>query len=258
MPAGPASAPRSAATLHGSWTSAPLSRLAMRATAPTIHDRHETRRLGGTSQDAIGRRRPSVEGRQRVKLRSTDGMISSRIGLGTWALGGSMWGGTEERDALRTVRRAIDLGINLIDTAPVYGFGKSESLIGRAVAEHGAREHVLIATKGGLDWRAGQVFRNSSPDRIEAEVEASLRRLRTGYIDIYQVHWPDPVEPLERTAAVLVRLFERGIIRAIGVSNFSVAQLEAFRAVAPVHVVQSPYNLFERQIERDVLPYAEA
>ena len=198
-----------------------------------------------------------VERRRPVKLRSTVGMISSRIGLGTWALGGSQWGGTDEREAIRTVRTALDLGINLIDTAPVYGFGKSESLVGRALAEHGGREHALIATKVGLDWRAGQVFRNASPERIEAEAEASLRRLRTSYIDIYQVHWPDPVVPIERTAEALRRLYERGVIRAIGVSNYSVAQVEAFRAVAPVHVVQSPYNLFERQIERDVLPYAE-
>src|SRR3989442_173535 len=185
------------------------------------------------------------------------GMVSSRIALGTWSIGGSMWGGSDEAEAIKTIRTALELGITLIDTAPAYGFGRSEELIGRAIAEHGGRERVLIATKAGLEWRAGQVYRNASATRIRTEIEDSLRRLRTSYIDIYQVHWPDPRIPVGETASVLRRLFERGTIRAIGVSNFSPEQMETFRAVAPLHVVQPPYSLFERRIEKDVLPYAE-
>ena len=185
------------------------------------------------------------------------GLVTSRIGLGTWAIGGWMWGGTDEAESIRAIRAAIDLGITLIDTAPAYGFGRSEELVGRAIAERGARDRVLIATKVGLEWRDGQVFRNASPARVRKEVEDSLRRLRTDHIDVYQVHWPDPLVPVEETAEVLRRLFGQGKIRAIGVSNFSPDQMTAFRSAAPLHVVQPPYNLFERQIEADVLPYAE-
>jgi len=149
------------------------------------------------------------------------GLVSSRIALGTWSIGGWMWGGSDEGEAIKTIRTALDLGITLIDTAPAYGFGRSEELVGRAIAEHGQRERVLIATKVGLEWRAGQVSRNASAERIRAEVEDSLRRLRTDYIDIYQVHWPDPLVALGETAAALRQLFEQGTIRAIGVSNFS-------------------------------------
>jgi len=191
------------------------------------------------------------------KLIEGTGLVSSRIALGTWSIGGWMWGGSDEGEAIKTIRTALDLGITLIDTAPAYGFGRSEELVGRAIAEHGEREHVLIATKAGLEWRAGQVYRNASPERIRAEVKESLRRLRTDYIDIYQVHWPDPLVAVGESAAALRELFEQGTIRAIGVSNFSPEQMEIFRSVALLHVVQPPYNLFERQIEKDVLPYAE-
>ncbi len=191
------------------------------------------------------------------KLIEGTGLVSSRIALGTWSIGGWMWGGSDEGEAIKTIRTALDLGITLIDTAPAYGFGRSEELVGRAIAEHGERERVLIATKAGLEWGAGQVYRNASAERIRAEVKESLRRLRTDYIDVYQVHWPDPLVALGETAAALRQLLEQGTIRAIGVSNFSPEQMETFRAVAPLHVVQPPYNLFERQIEKDVLPYAE-
>jgi aryl-alcohol dehydrogenase-like predicted oxidoreductase len=186
------------------------------------------------------------------------GMASSRIGLGTWSIGGWMWGGTDDGEAIKTIRTALDRGVTLIDTAPVYGFGKAEELVGRALAEHGGRERVLIATKAGLAWRDGAVYRDASADRIKIEIEDSLRRLRTNHIDIYQVHWPDPLVPVEETAGALHDLFERGTIGAIGVSNYAPAEMEKFRAVAPLHVVQSPYNLFERAIEDDVLPYARS
>jgi len=179
----------------------------------------------------------------------------SPIALGTWAIGGWMWGGTDEAEAIRTIHEAVDRGITLIDTAPVYGFGRSEEIVGKALAEGGRRKRVAIATKVGLDWKDGQPFRNAGKTRIHKEIEDSLRRLRTDVVDVYQVHWPDPNVPIEETAAAMADLQRAGKIRAIGVSNFSTPQIEAFRKVAPVHTVQPPYNLFERAIEGDVLPY---
>jgi aryl-alcohol dehydrogenase-like predicted oxidoreductase len=179
----------------------------------------------------------------------------SRIALGTWAIGGWMWGGTDEAQSVSTVRAALEQGINLIDTAPVYGFGRSEEIVGKAIAEGGLRSRVRIATKAGLEWKDGRVFRNASQARLLQEVEDSLRRLRTDHIDIYQVHWPDPLVAIEETAEAMHALFRRGTIGAIGVSNFSVEQMERFRGVAPLHVLQPPYNMFEREVEADLLPY---
>ena len=179
----------------------------------------------------------------------------SRVALGTWAIGGWMWGGTEEAESIATIRAAVEHGVNLIDTAPVYGFGRSEEIVGKALAEGRLRSRVLIATKVGLEWKDGKVFRNASRARIMREIEDSLRRLRTDHIDIYQVHWPDPLVAIEETAEAMQALFKQGKIRAIGVSNFSVDQMQQFRRVAPLHVLQPPYNLFERGIEADVLPY---
>jgi aryl-alcohol dehydrogenase-like predicted oxidoreductase len=182
-------------------------------------------------------------------------MNVSRIAQGTWAIGGWMWGGTDERESIRTIHAALDKGINLIDTAPVYGFGVSEEIVGKAIEERGHRESVFIATKVGLEWHNGSVSRNSSRDRIRNEVQDSLRRLRTDYIDIYQVHWPDLAVPIEETARTMQALFKDGLIRAIGVSNYSPEQMSRFMSVSELHTVQPPYNLFERQIDRDVLPY---
>jgi len=179
----------------------------------------------------------------------------SPIAIGTWAIGGWMWGGTDEAESVATIRTAFERGINIVDTAPAYGFGRSEEIVGKAIAEAGLRSDVLIATKAGLEWDAGRVFRNASRARILSEVEDSLRRLRTDYIDIYQVHWPDPLVQIEETADAMHTLLKQGKIRAIGVSNFSVLQMERFRRIAPLHVLQPPYNLFERGIEADLLPY---
>jgi aryl-alcohol dehydrogenase-like predicted oxidoreductase len=180
----------------------------------------------------------------------------SRVALGTWAIGGWMWGGTDDGESVATIRVALDHGINVIDTAPAYGFGHSEEIVGKAIAEAGLRSRVLIATKTGLEWRGGKVFRNASRERIMREIEDSLRRLQTDHIDIYQVHWPDPLVPIEETAEAMLALLRQGKIGAIGVSNFSVEQMEQFRRVAPIHVLQPPYNLFERGIEADILPYS--
>jgi aryl-alcohol dehydrogenase-like predicted oxidoreductase len=167
-----------------------------------------------------------------------------------------MWGGTDEKESVSTIRAALDHGINLIDTAPIYGQGRSEEIVGHALRQHCRRESVILATKVGIDWTHGRIERNSSRQRILQEFADSLRRLQTDYVDIYQVHWPDPLVPIEETAATLRELFEQGKIRAIGVSNYSPDEMARFRAVAPLHTIQPPYNLFEREIERDVLPYA--
>jgi aryl-alcohol dehydrogenase-like predicted oxidoreductase len=178
----------------------------------------------------------------------------SRIGLGTWAIGGSMWGGADDALSIATIRKAVDAGINLIDTAPVYGFGHSEEVVGKAL--QGLRDRVVIATKVGLEWSGGKVRRNATAGRIRAEVEDSLRRLRTDRIDLYQVHWPDSDVPQYETALELQKLKRDGKILAIGLSNFSPAQMTNFLVTARPSVVQSPYNLFERAIEQDVLPFA--
>jgi len=186
----------------------------------------------------------------------TSGLRASRVALGTWAIGGWMWGGNSDPDeSIRTIRSAVERGITLIDTAPVYGFGRSEEIVGQALSG-GLRERAFIATKVGLEWRDGKVRRNASRARVRTEVEDSLRRLRTDYIDLYQVHWPDPLVPFQDTADELARLLKEGKIRAIGVSNYSPAQMTEFRQAAPIHSVQPPYNLFEREAESDVLPYA--
>ncbi len=186
------------------------------------------------------------------------GVTTSRVGLGTWAIGGWMWGGADEAQSIATIRSAIERGVTLIDTAPVYGFGVSEEVVGKALAEGGLRDKVQIATKVGLSWKDGKPFRDSSPARIRQEIEASLRRLRTDVIDLYQVHWPDLETPIAETAEALGQLRRQGKIRAIGVSNFSPAQTDAFSAVTQLDAVQPPYNLFEREIEADVLPHARA
>jgi aryl-alcohol dehydrogenase-like predicted oxidoreductase len=183
------------------------------------------------------------------------GLVTSRIGLGTWAMGGWMWGGTDEAQSIATIHAAVDRGVTLIDTAPVYGFGRSEEIVGKAL-EGALRQKVTIATKVGLAWKDGAVYRDSRPARIRKEIEDSLRRLRTDVIDVYQVHWPDFETPIAETARTLEDLRRQGKIRAIGVSNFSPTQMRMFSKDAQLDAVQPPYNLFEREIETDVLPYA--
>ncbi|MGO9317930.1 MAG: aldo/keto reductase [Terracidiphilus sp.] len=177
------------------------------------------------------------------------GVKVSRIGLGTWAIGGLDWGAIPDEVAISTCLGALERGINLIDTAPIYGQGRAEEIVGRAMRAHGRREDFFIATKFGLDWNERGVFANSTVQRLREELEASLRRLSTDYIDLYQVHWPDTRTPIAETAAQLAEFQRQGKLRALGVSNFSVPQMEEFRAVAPLASNQLPYNLFERGIE---------
>ncbi len=192
---------------------------------------------------------------EHVNIANT-GLVASRIGLGTWAIGGLEWGGADDQASITTIHRALALGVTLIDTAPIYGHGHAEAVVGEALK--GRRDHVLITTKVGLEWDAqGNVQRNGSRARIEQELDASLRRLQTDRIDVYQLHWPDP-QRIEETAETLLRFFHAGKVRAIGVSNFSVDQMNRFRTVAPLHTLQPPYNLFEQAAGNEILPYAAA
>ncbi|WP_414500042.1 MULTISPECIES: aldo/keto reductase [unclassified Zymobacter] len=182
-------------------------------------------------------------------------ITATRIALGTWAIGGSSWGGTDDKQSIATVQSAIDRGITCIDTAPVYGCGHSEELVGKALKEGGRRDKTIIATKCGLNWKPdGTVFRDASPARLAQEIDDSLRRLQTDHIDIYQLHWPDSTVPVEETAEALRKIRDSGKVRAIGVSNFNPEQIKAFEKVCPITTHQPPYNLFERDIEKDLLP----
>ncbi len=179
----------------------------------------------------------------------------SRVGLGTWAIGGWMWGGTDEKDAIATIHRALDLGVNLIDTAPVYGFGVSEEIVGKALKQYGKRDKIIIATKVGLSWKNQKVYRDARKETVVKEIEASLKRLQVDFIDLYQLHWPDPLTPISETAQALKQLLKEGKIRAVGVSNFSIEQMDEFQKYSPLHSLQSPFNLFERNIEKKELAY---
>jgi aryl-alcohol dehydrogenase-like predicted oxidoreductase len=183
------------------------------------------------------------------------GVKVSRVGLGTWAIGGLEWGAVPDDVAVATCLGALDRGINLIDTAPIYGYGRAEEVVGRAIHAHGRRDAFFIATKAGLEWNQRGVFANSTAPRLRLEIEGSLRRLQTDCIDLYQVHWPDTRTPIAETAALLASFQREGKVRALGVSNFSVAQMEEFRSVAPLASNQPPYNLFERHIDTDILPW---
>src|SRR5215510_8353295 len=180
---------------------------------------------------------------------------ASRVGLGTWAMGGVQWGGTDDNESVKTRHAALDLGITLIDTAPAYGFGHSEKVVGRAIAERGGRERIVVATKVGLEQQGNALYRNSTKQQIFNEIEQSLKNLRTDYIDLYQVHWPDFDTPYEETAQAMLDLKKAGKIRSIGVSNYSIEAMDKFRAVTPLASAQPPLNLFERGIEKDVLPW---
>ena len=186
------------------------------------------------------------------------GLEVSPIAFGTWQLGGD-WGSFDESGAIDAIRTARDLGINFFDTAQSYGFGACERLLGRALRQEldTARDQVVIATKGGLRPAGdGEVARDSSPERLRRGVESSLEALGTDYIDLYQVHWPDPNTPFAETAGALGDLLAEGKIRHIGVSNFDAHQMEEFSRTRQVETLQPPYSLFRRDIETSILPYA--
>src|SRR5690349_20286900 len=187
----------------------------------------------------------------------TSGFDISTIGLGTWATGGWMWGGQDDDASIQAIHAAVDHGVNWIDTAPIYGSGHSEVIVGRAIKTLPAGRRPLIFIKFGLgDDSQAAATRAAGRADVVRECEASLRRLGVDAIDLYQLHWPAP-QPIAETAAACAELLQAGKIRAIGVSNYSVAQLEEWRATGvPLHSVQSPFSLFRPAIAADVLPYA--
>lgn len=189
---------------------------------------------------------------------SVPGMEISRIGLGTWAMGGGGWGGYDDGPALETIAKAVEMGVNLIDTAPAYGEGHSEMVVGKAVAELGCRDKLVLATKCGLSWtKDGVVYRDSRPETLLKELENSLERLQTSWIDIYQVHWPDGDVPIAETAAVLKEMFESGKIKAIGLSNYTNAMIDEWRKYAPVHFIQPSFNILEDKLFENQIPYCQ-
>ncbi|MFH1846784.1 MAG: aldo/keto reductase [Candidatus Omnitrophota bacterium] len=180
----------------------------------------------------------------------------SIVGLGTWVFGGREWGETEDAVSIQVVRGAVEKGINFIDTAPIYGNGRSEEVIGKALAEI-KREAVIIATKCGLEQKGTSIRHNLSPGFIRQEIENSLKRLNVETIDLYQCHWPDPDTPIEETMQELKTLVSEGKIRYIGVSNFNQELLARALALAPVTSNQVRYSILDREIENDIIPFCE-
>lgn len=202
----------------------------------------------------------------------SSGIEASVVGLGAWAIGGWMWGGVDEADAVSAIHASIDQGVNLIDTAPIYGFGLSESIVGAAIRQR--RDRVVLATKCTMvcNPTVGQPkFRSNAlgpdpnghitihiyagADSIRRELEDSLRRLRTDWIDLYQTHWQDPTTPIEETMGCLMRLKEEGKIRAIGACNATVEQLERYRAAGTLDSDQELFSMIDRRLEQEQLPY---
>jgi aryl-alcohol dehydrogenase-like predicted oxidoreductase len=193
------------------------------------------------------------------------------MAFGAWAIGGWMWGGAEEKTALRAIRASYDLGMTTIDTAPVYGFGKSEELVARAM-DGVSRDKYQILTKFGMNWETPEgeyffdttdnsgkpikMYKFSGKNKIIKEVEGSLRRLKTDYIDLLQVHWPDTTTPISETMEVMKRLMKEGKVRASGVCNYSVEQVNEALKTLDIVSNQVPYSMINRTIEKDVVPQA--
>jgi len=192
------------------------------------------------------------------KLGYTDLQLTT-IGLGTWAIGGGDWqwgwGPQDDQESIAALQRGLDLGINWIDTAAAYGLGHAEEVVGKAIA--GRRDEVIIATKCGLVWEESPMVKNWLKS-VRQEAEASLRRLNVDVIDLYQIHWPVPDEDIEEAWQVIADLIKEGKVRYGGVSNFSVAQIKRSQAIHPVASLQPPYNMLERTIEAELLPYCGA
>jgi aryl-alcohol dehydrogenase-like predicted oxidoreductase len=187
----------------------------------------------------------------------TSNLDVSVVGIGCWAIGAGHngWGPVDDNESVAAVREGLDLGMTLIDTAPSYGYGHSEVLVGKAVA--GRRDEVILATKCGLTWRetGGRFECSLKPDSVRKECDASLRRLRVESIDVYQIHRPDPDTPLADTMEALLALYEQGKIRTIGVSNFNCQQMSEARRAGRVDALQPELSLLEPQAVDDLLPY---
>jgi len=192
---------------------------------------------------------------KKTRLGKTDIYVNP-IGLGTNAVGGhNIFPNLDDETGKEIVRTALDHGINFLDTAFYYGPERSEEIIGEVVKEFGRRDEVVIATKGAHKFVDGKVVLDNSPDFLRESVEGSLKRLKTDYIDLYYIHFPDETTPKDEAVGELKKLKDEGKIRAIGVSNFSLEQLKEANKDGYVDVIQSEYNLFKRQAEKDLLPY---
>ena len=197
------------------------------------------------------------------------GIPVSPIAFGAWAIGGWMWGGSDKKDSIRAIHACLDHGITSLDTAPIYGFGHSEEVVGEAIK--GNREQYEILTKCGMSWEGTKgeyffttndnsgiqrdIYKYSGRDSLIAECEESLIRLGTDYIDLFQIHWPDHTTPIEEAMEAFRILMEQGKIRAAGVSNYSVEQMEQASSVVELSSNQVPYSMVRREIEQDVLPW---
>ena len=176
--------------------------------------------------------------------------------LGTWAFGNdSWWGHQNDLDSYSVLSEAVTRGVNFIDTAPVYGRGHSETIIGNFLNKHNLRQKVTLATKLGLHWQGRSILHDLSPKRMEEELDNSRKRLQTDYFDLYQVHWPDPDTPITKTAEKMNEFYQKGIIKAVGVSNYSVKQMKEFMKQSPLHCLQPQYSMFYRDIEKDIVPF---
>jgi aryl-alcohol dehydrogenase-like predicted oxidoreductase len=189
------------------------------------------------------------------------GMEITRIGFGAWAIGGGDykfgWGEQDDADSVAAIHRALELGVNWIDTAAIYGIGRSERVVGAALA--GLEQRPFVFTKGSrIAGADGQISGSLKRDSLRRELEASLERLRLDAVDLYQLHWPMPEEDIEEGWSALVELRDEGLTRHIGVSNFSVEQLRRIGAIAPVETLQPPYSLVARDAEAELLPFCEA
>ncbi len=181
------------------------------------------------------------------------------IGLGAWAIGGPWawgWGKQDDEKSIAAIRKSIDMGINWIDTAAVYGLGHSEEIVARAL--EGYQDKVFVATKCGLAWNEkNKVRRDLTPKNIRREIEASLRRLNRDFIDLYQFHWPDSSTPIEKSWEEMIKLKEEGKVRYVGVSNFDVSLMEQCLSIHHIDSLQPPYSMLSREVEKDILPFCE-
>jgi len=188
-------------------------------------------------------------------------LLLTPIGFGAWAIGGGnwefAWGPQDDNDSISAIHRALDLGVNWIDTAAIYGLGHSEEVVARALKGTGHKPYVF--TKCSMRWHEDRsIYRSLKAKSLEEELNASLRRLNVDTIDLYQIHWPNPEEEIEEGWSALARIKEQGKVRHIGVSNFNVDQMKRAQAIAPITSLQPPYSMLRRGVEQEILPFAKA